>query len=96
MFNRLWILNHAVTVVCLTTFAIAMPVSADDMPTAIDHAKSLSRAFRSAAKTVTPSVVTIIAKQKINNGDGRQPDLRSLLNDPSLRRLFPDGQIPRL
>ena len=94
MLNRLWTLNSAVTVVYLATFAIVMPVSADDTPTAIDQAKSMSRAFRSAAKTVTPSVVTIIAKQKIRDGDGRRLDLRSLLNDPELRRLFLDGQIP--
>lgn len=87
---------RSVVTIAAATFALAaiLPLAADDdMPAAINHAKSLSRAFRSAAKTVTPSVVTIIAKQKITNGNG-QDNLRDLLNDPQLRRLFPDGQIP--
>jgi serine protease Do len=45
---------------------------------------------------VTPSVVTIIAKQKIVKADGRQLDLRGLLDERELRRLFPDGEIPRV
>lgn len=94
MQTKKWTWSHAVTVVCVATFAVVMPASADDMPTAIDHAKSLSRAFRSAARTVTPAVVTIIAKQKVADSSRRQLDLRNLLKDPELRRLFPDGQIP--
>lgn len=92
--TKQWTWSSAVAVVCVATFGTVMPVSADDMPTALDHAKSLSRAFRSAASTVTPSVVTIIAKQKVAAGNRPQLDLRNLLNDPELRRLFPDGQIP--
>ncbi len=81
----------------LALLVFCTPLAADDdMPTAINHAKSLSRAFRSAARTVTPSVVTIIAKQKIRGRNGGQAGLRDLLNDPELRRLFPDGQIPQL
>ncbi len=95
MQNALQRWNYLVALACSTTIALTFPVSADDdMPAAISHANSLSRAFRSAAKTVTPSVVTIIAKQKITSGSGRQQGLRDLLNDPELRRLFPDGQIP--
>ena len=65
---------------------------ADD---AINQAKSLSRAFRSAAQATTPSVVTIIAKQSVRNEEGMR-ELRNLLDDPRFRRLFPQGQIPEI
>jgi len=94
MQTKKWSSGGVFLVACVAASLIARPVPADDMPTAIDHARSLSRAFRSAAKTVTPAVVVIIAKQKVVEGDRRQLDLRNLLNDPELRRLFPDGQIP--
>ena len=62
---------------------------ADDA-TAVEHARSLSRAFRRVAEAGIPSVVTVIAKTKpptIRNED----QLRELLRDPRFRRLFPDG-----
>jgi serine protease Do len=65
----------------------------DDVAEAIKHAKSLSRAFRAAAESTTPSVVTLIAK--IKPPFGRSGDeLRELLRDPRFRRLFPDGTLP--
>jgi serine protease Do len=93
MLKKLRTLRNTV-VVCLASFLIVVPVFGDDLPTPLDQAKSLSRAFRSAAKTVTPSVVTIIAKQKISKTERRRPDLRGLLDEAELRRLFPDGEIP--
>ncbi len=67
------------------------PSFADEDPTA--HAKSLSRAFRNAAQSTTPAVVTIISKHTVDDGE-RMRDLRDLLDDPAFRRLFPDGRIP--
>ena len=40
----------------------SLPVHGDDIDQAIDQAKSLSRAFRNAAESATPSVVMIISK----------------------------------
>jgi len=59
----------------------------------IASAKSLSRAFRNAAGQATPSVVTIEAKFK---AEEREAAVRELLQDPQLRKLFPDGQLPRI
>jgi len=65
----------------------------EDVAEAIENAKSLSRAFRSAAEATTPSVVTLIAKIKPQIGrDG--DELRELLKDPRFRRLFPKGTFP--
>ncbi len=65
-------------------------VAADDEVDALKHAKSLSLAFRSAARQATPSVVTIVAKSQVRVIGGG-PDLRDLLRDPRFRDLFPDG-----
>ena len=68
-------------------------VADDDVGKAIEHAKSLSRAFRHAAETTMPSVVTLIAKTKPRfRGNGEE--LRELLDDPRFRRLFPGGELP--
>ena len=69
------------------------PVAAqDDMSEAISNARGLSRAFREAAETAMPSVVTLITKSKPDSARDRS-DLRRLLEDPRFRRLFPD-QLP--
>ena len=56
----------------------------------IDHARSLSRAFRTVAKETTPSVVTVLSKVRVDVA-GRRGELRDLLRDPRFRELFPDG-----
>ncbi|MFV1965012.1 MAG: S1C family serine protease [Pirellulaceae bacterium] len=58
---------------------------------AIAQARSLSRAFRRAAERTTPSVVTIISKHKITD-DARALQLREMMRDPQLRRLFPQDR----
>lgn len=60
-----------------------------DMSEAISHARDLSLAFRQAAESNMPSVVTLVAKTKPN-----PDDLRRLLDDPRFRRLFPQGESP--
>lgn len=65
----------------------------DDAASAINHAKALSRAFRSAAETNLPAVVTIVSKRKPSEANNPE-DLRRLLRDPRFRRLFPDGEVP--
>jgi serine protease Do len=62
------------------------------MSEAISNARGLSRAFREAAETAMPSVVTLITKSKPDSARDRS-DLRRLLEDPRFRRLFPD-QLP--
>jgi serine protease Do len=57
---------------------------ADESISAIEHAKTLSRAFRQAARQVTPSVVTVIAKSRV-----RTTSPRLMWDDPRFR-----GQIP--
>jgi len=57
------------------------------------HAKALSKAFRQAAETSAPAVVTIVAKQKVSMAE-RNQQLRNLLNDPNFRRMFPEGRLP--
>ena len=63
----------------------------DDMSDAVSHARGLSRAFREAAETAMPSVVTLITKSK---PDCAGSDLRRLLDDPRFRRLFPRDELP--
>ncbi len=61
----------------------------DDASDAVSHARGLSLAFRKAAETAMPSVVTLIAKTKPDS-----EDLRRLLDDPRFRRLFPRDELP--
>jgi len=56
----------------------------DDATDAVSHARGLSLAFRRAAESALPSVVTVVAKAKPG-----PDDLRRLLDDPRFRRLFP-------
>jgi serine protease Do len=65
----------------------------DDTADAIRHAKALSLAFRQAAESTMPSVVTLISKTKPRFNRDRE-DLRELLDDPRFRRLFPEGELP--
>ena len=67
-------------------------VNADE-PSAVNHARALSRAFRQAAENSIPSVVTVLSKSEPRTVRGRN-DIRDLLNDPRLRELFPDGRLP--
>jgi serine protease Do len=71
----------------------AVSSAQDDMGEAIDHARSLSRAFRNAAEETMPSVVTLIAKTKPRFNRSRE-ELRELLDDPRFRRMFPGGELP--
>lgn len=72
------------------TGLVQRSLQADEEATAINHAKSLSKAFRSAAGKTTSSVVTIIARSK-HRIVGGPADLRELMRDPRFRELFPDG-----
>jgi serine protease Do len=65
----------------------------EDVNDAIQHAKALSLAFRQAAESAMPSVVTLIAKTKPRAGADRE-DLRRLLQDPRFRRMLPEGALP--
>lgn len=67
---------------CLSASVLA--AEPDDMLDAVSHARGLSLAFRQAAETAMPSVVTLVAKAK-----PRADELRRLLDDPRFRRLFP-------
>jgi len=67
---------------CLSASVLA--AEQDDMLDAVSHARGLSLAFRQAAETAMPSVVTLVAKAK-----PRADELRRLLDDPRFRRLFP-------
>jgi serine protease Do len=62
-----------------------------DMAEAIDHAKSLSLAFRKAAEATTPSVVTLVASK---SAERQRDELRRLLDDPRFRGLLPDNFDP--
>jgi len=78
---------------CVLSAAFCIPhnlVQADDDATAINHAKALSKAFRSAAGKTTASVVTIIARSK-HRIVGGPAELREMMRDPRFRELFPDG-----
>ena len=81
---------------CLVFFAQQSPPAGaqeDDVADAIRHAKALSLAFRQAAESTMPSVVTLIAKTKPRFNRSRE-DLRELLDDPRFRRMVPDGELP--
>ncbi len=67
---------------CLSASVLA--AEQDNMLDAVSHARGLSLAFRQAAETAMPSVVTLVAKAK-----PRADELRRLLDDPRFRRLFP-------
>lgn len=69
--------------------ALTSTLAAQDTPD-MRHAAALSRAFRHAAETALPSVVTVIAKTKPQPSAGNL-DLREMLRDPRLRQLFPNG-----
>src|SRR5690606_10192791 len=77
---------------CVIAGLVAVETLADDE--AMHHAKALSRAFRQAAREVSPAVVTIVARGKDQTVSSPQ-QLRELLRDPRFRDLFPDGRIPR-
>jgi serine protease Do len=64
-----------------------------DTEDVMGHAKALSKAFRQAAESSSPAVVTIVAKQKVSLAE-RNQQLRNLLNDPNFRRMFPEGRLP--
>ncbi len=70
--------------ICATLSAGVLAAEQDNMSEAVRHARGLSLAFRKAAETAMPSVVTLVAKTKPD-----PDDLRRLLNDPRFRRLFP-------
>ncbi len=50
------------------------------------HAVALSRAFRKAAESAVPSVVTVVSKVKMSD-----TDLRRMMENPRFKRMFPDG-----
>jgi serine protease Do len=84
----------ATTCFCLHLWVVqGSIVRGDEVKQAMDHARSLSLAFRKAAESTMPSVVTVISESERElpvNSDR----LRELLNDPRYRRLFPDGELP--
>ena len=82
-----------IAIVAVVPLFLCSPARSDDVADAIKHAKSLSRAFRRAAESTTPSVVMLIAKKKPRIGRTGE-ELRELLKDPRFRRLFPDGILP--
>lgn len=91
--RRNWYVSSFCFLAACTSWLASTPVAAqDDMSEAISHARGLSRAFRKAAETAMPSVVTLITKTKPDSARDRN-DLRRLLEDPRFRRLFPD-QLP--
>jgi serine protease Do len=75
--------------VLLVVVGASPALGQDDVADALRQAKTLSRAFRNAAETAMPSVVTLIAKAKPKAGEERER-LRELLEDPRFRRLFPE------
>jgi serine protease Do len=62
-----------------------------DMAEAIGNAKSLSMAFRKAAESTIPSVVTLVATP---SADQRQREFQDLMQDPRFRRLLPEDFDP--
>jgi len=68
----------------VSLWAGGLAAAPDDAADAVNHARGLSLAFRRAAESALPSVVTVVAKAK-----PRPDDLRRLLDDPRFRRLFP-------
>jgi serine protease Do len=87
-----WSLRSFCFLVLCTPWLAGTQAAEDDMSEAINHARGLSRAFRKAAESAMPSVVTLITKTKPDLSRDRN-DLRRLLEDPRFRRLFPD-QLP--
>ena len=75
-----WLINAS----CLPGRSLA-----DEPISAIEHAKTLSRAFRQAAGKVTPSVVTVIAKTRVK---AHSP--RILWEDPRFRGHIPERAYP--
>jgi serine protease Do len=91
--RRNWFLSSfCFFALCTTWLASPLAAAQDDMSEAISNARGLSRAFREAAETAMPSVVTLITKSKPDSARDRS-DLRRLLEDPRFRRLLPD-QLP--
>lgn len=77
-------------------WGIAAPLAGQDadVQQAIRQAQALSRAFRHAAETTTPAVVTLIATA---SAEERRETLRRLLEDPRMRPLLPeDAEDPWL
>ncbi|MGE3777570.1 MAG: S1C family serine protease, partial [Pirellulaceae bacterium] len=72
------------TATLIALLAGAVPLVADDDMTPTDHAKSLSRAFREAAKAVKPAVVTVRTSYKLTK---EQLEL--------LERVRPGNPFPR-
>ncbi len=90
--NRAMRWNTAAAFLILGWLAAFATPAVQAQDAAVEHAKSLSRAFRAAAFKASPSVVTILAHSR-----GRAADptaLRDLLRDPRFRELFPDGLPP--
>src|SRR5688500_4227600 len=86
-------INYSIVAVCLAIVFGAATLSAQDADSAISHAQALSRAFRVAAESVSPSVVTIRSKFKLDRDD-RAAAMNELLQDPRFRGIFPDGRPP--
>lgn len=79
------------TIYLATLATLLMPAAAQaQRESAIVAAKALSAAFRTAAETATPAVVTIVATAKLD--EERERAMRQLLNDPRFRGLFPNPE----
>jgi serine protease Do len=91
--SRFW--SYAMTtlaaVAWLAASASLLAQDQQDLDDAVRHAKSLSMAFRRAAESAMPSVVTIVASP---SADQRVQEFRELLEDPRFRRLLPDDFDP--
>jgi len=81
--------RRAISIVCLAILLLPAGVQAD-RDSAVASAKALSAAFRTAAETATPAVVTIVASTAPNEERARA--MRELLNDPRFRGLFPNPE----
>lgn len=86
------VMNFSTAFACLATIFATTLAYGQAQDSALDHAKSLSRAFRMAAVQAGPSVVTIRSRVKID--DARTDAMEELLQDPRFRGLFPDGRPP--
>ena len=60
---------------------------------AVRAAKALSAAFRQAAESTSPAVVTLVASSK-TKAERRRQELKGLLDDPRFRRYFPKELLP--
>lgn len=78
--------------VLTSLFASPAVLPAQDDPAAVNHAKALSRAFRSAASVASPAVVTVVGRRKPVElgGDGPARDIDDLFRDPRFRELLPE------